>query len=70
MQKVTELQKKLTDIGKKQFDNTKNKDILRLVKFYHFVSQYDALFFDASDSIVSPLPWLRNEKGEKKRILL
>ena len=27
-------------------------------------------FFDASSSFVSPLPWLKNEKGEKKRILL
>ena len=41
-----------------------------LVKYYHFVSQYDALFFDASGSFVSPLPWLKYEKGEKKRILL
>ena len=41
-----------------------------LVKFYHFVSQNDPLFFDASGSFVSPLPWLRNEKGETKGILL
>ena len=41
-----------------------------LVKFYHFVSQYDALFFDASSSFVSPLPQLKNEQGEKKIILL
>ena len=41
-----------------------------LVKFYHFASRYDALFFDATGSFVSPLPWLRNEKDEKKRILL
>ena len=41
-----------------------------LAKFHHFVSQNDPLFFDASDSFVSPLPWLRNEKGEKKGILL
>ena len=40
------------------------------VKLYDFISQYDALFFDASASFVSPLPWLRNEKGEKKIILL
>ena len=41
-----------------------------LGKFYHFVSQYDALFFDATGSFVSPLPWLRNEKDEKRIILL
>ena len=41
-----------------------------LAKFYHFVSQYDALFFNATGSFVSPLPWLRNDKDEKKRILL
>ena len=28
------------------------------------------LFFDTSGLFVSPLPWLKNEKGEKKRILL
>ena len=28
------------------------------------------MLFDASGSFVSPLQWLRNEKGEKKRILL
>ena len=38
--------------------------------FYHFVSQYDALFFDATGLFVSRLPWLRNGKDEKKRILL
>ena len=41
-----------------------------LVKFYHFVTQYDALFFDASSSFLSPLPGFKNEKVEKKRILL
>ena len=40
-----------------------------LLKFYYFVSQYDALFFDATGSFVSPLSWLRNEKDEMKRIL-
>ena len=89
MQKVTELQKQLTDIDKKQFNHKKRKldgyihypSISHfgisvtltdegLVKFYHFVSQYDALFFNASGSYVSSLPWLRNKKGEKKAILL
>ena len=41
-----------------------------LVKFYHFVSQHDALFFNASGSYISSLPCLRNKKGEKKTILL
>ena len=41
-----------------------------LLNFYHFVSQYGALLFDASGSFVSPLPWLENKKVEKKRIFL
>ena len=41
-----------------------------LVKCYHFVLQYNALLFDTTSSFLSPLPWLRNEKDEKKRILL
>ena len=42
----------------------------RLVNFYPFVSQYSALFFEASGLFVSSLPWLRNKKGAKKKILL
>ena len=83
MQKVTELQKQLTGIDKKQFNHKKRKldgyihypSISHfgisvtltdegLVKFSHFVSQYDALFFNASGSYVSSLPWLKNKKGE------
>ena len=30
-----------------------------LEKFYHIFSQYEALFFDANVSSISPLPWLR-----------
>ena len=41
-----------------------------LVKFYYFFSQYDALLFDVTGSVVSPSPWLINEKDEKKIILL
>ena len=40
-----------------------------LTKSYHFVSQYDVLLFDTTGSFVSLFPWLRNGKGEKKRIL-
>ena len=40
------------------------------MKFYPFVSKYDALFFEASGLFVSSLPWLRNQKGAKKKILL
>ena len=40
------------------------------MNFYPFVSKYDALFFEASGLFVSSLPWLRNQKGAKKKILL
>ena len=39
-----------------------------LVNFYPFVYQYDVLLFDTSGSFVSPLPWLTNEKGSKKKL--
>ena len=41
-----------------------------LIRFYHKVGPIDVLFFDASGSFVSPVPWLENEKNQKKRILL
>ena len=41
-----------------------------LVNFYPFVLQYNALFFEASGLFVSSLPWLRNKKVAKKKILL
>ena len=83
MQKVIELQKEFTDIDKRQFKKLHgyihypsishsgisvtltDED---LVKFCHFVSQYNALFLDKSGSFVSPLPWFRNEKVKRREI--
>ena len=41
-----------------------------LVKFYHFVSQCDALFFNKSGFLFSLLPWLKSKKGEGQISLL
>uniref|UniRef100_A0A7M5UQC9 ubiquitinyl hydrolase 1 n=1 Tax=Clytia hemisphaerica TaxID=252671 RepID=A0A7M5UQC9_9CNID len=41
-----------------------------LVRYYHKVAPLDVLFFDASGSFVSGVPWLKNKKNKKKRILL
>ena len=41
-----------------------------LVRLYHLLAPVLTLYFDASGSFISPLPWIRNKDGKPKRILI
>ena len=41
-----------------------------LVRLYHLLAPALTLYFDASDSFISPLSWIRNKDGKPKRILI
>ena len=37
-----------------------------LVRLYHLLAPVLTLYLDASDSFISPLPWIRNKDGEQR----
>ena len=41
-----------------------------LVRLYHLLAPVLTLYFDATGSFISPLPWIRNKDGKPKRILI
>ena len=41
-----------------------------LVRLYHLLAPVFTLYFDATGSFISPLPWIRNKDGKPKRILI
>ena len=41
-----------------------------LVRLYHLLAPVSTLYFEASGSFISPLPWIRNKDGKPKMILI